>query len=939
MPSMPAEGSFPPPQPYQDTINNDDVFGYLGEHYDGNQALNTTFVPSTPLPTYGSRTNVPQIRPTEQQLSTSYSSPPDTLGRSSSGNKRKRVSVDQWQPVDSMLLVGRPLTPAGEQMLSIWHQTHQRMPMEGELVALSVVTGAAERAITYWLSCHRSPPFPVPMTLPIPPSSGSSSNNVPTTPTPTASSRKNTCNVKKRVPKPWNKAWDEEKPYSCLCRCGWTFTKKGDWIKHEKINFPEHTFHCPVPDCRSNFGRKDKCRDHIRKVHKISQTEQFDLDSRRTSVAQDHNDRCGFCGHFCTSWQEWYDHVGAHFENRIEGGPWTMSMWRYPWIHDAEAGHGDEGPDDGNDPDNGSNDDSEKDAEHETDYSFNGYEGGGPSHGSKRGGGDSGGRQSRSGGGRSGFQHMDAKYCTRSSHPPAPSALSEALKAASRTNSMPQLNQQHPRRRTKKNKKQDQLKMNHPITWPLTEEQAVPKVAPGSSLRTERINPLVDLAVAGKSARDAHIAELAPYLEDKAQVVSQPSPQGKPDEAPTQTANLSVMNVSSHMDATSEDFDELNGRKHQGLLDRIDDLRSQGVFDDLPQLVVCGDQSSGKSSVLEAITGIPFPKKDIQSTRFATEVVLKPKGNYSLLLSIDPDVERSLSRRVPRDKAQVSVQRCSSCDKEFKRPCDLRKHKKTHSRPWKFEAGIQFIASANPQLVTLPEQDKLKTHDAWTKSPHWRAHTAANLLSDLEIRSDLVVNQQDNTTEILGIAQKNSPRDSQNWALDLRGSGIDSIVTINSDNVQMVNNWRSTAADEINLKSTCIELDGMSSLGLAVSYRNLMNEESIRNAPSPQQTVAILETMIKDARRLVSRTLSMFRKPCRGSSLSSVVHPPTRWRGVNEPANTSWEKEQLLYSIFGTQDYEQPRLVEGPSFQFEHILTASLADGQLRSAVTPSELI
>jgi hypothetical protein len=571
-------------------------------------------------------------------------------------------------------------------MLSIWHQTHQRMPMEGELVALSVVTGAAERAITYWLSCHRSPPFPVPMTLPIPPSSGSSSNNVPTTPTPTASSRKNTCNVKKRVPKPWNKVWDEEKPYSCLCRCGWTFTKKGDWIKHEKINFPEHTFHCPVPDCRSNFGRKDKCRDHIRKVHKISQTEQFDLDSRRTSVAQDHNDRCGFCGHFCTSWQEWYDHVGAHFENRIEGGPWTMSMWRYPWIYDAEAGHGDEGPDDGNDPDNGGNDDSEKDAEHETDDSFNGYEGGGPSHGSKRGGGDSGGRQSRSGGGRSGFQHMGAKYCTRSSHPPAPSALSEALKAASRTNSMPQLNQQHPRRRTKKNKKQDQLKMNHPITGPLTEEQAVPKVAPGSSLRTERINPLVDLAVAGKSARDAHIAELAPYLEDKAQVMSQPSLRGKPDEAPTQTANLSVVNVSSHMDVTSEDFKESNGRKHQDLLDRIDDLRSLSVGEvDLPQLIVCGDQSSGKSSILDTITGIPFPRKDIQSTRFATEVILKPKDDYSLLLSSDPAAERSLSRRVLKDKAQMPVQRCSNCDKEFKRPCDLTKHEKTHSRPWKCE--------------------------------------------------------------------------------------------------------------------------------------------------------------------------------------------------------------------------------------------------------------
>lgn len=44
---------------------------------------------------------------------------------------------------------------------------------------------------------------------------------------------------------------------------------------------------------------------------------------------------------------------------------------------------------------------------------------------------------------------------------------------------------------------------------------------------------------------------------------------------------------------------------------------------DLPQLIVCGDQSSGKSSVLAAISGVPFPKRDNLCTRFATEVILR----------------------------------------------------------------------------------------------------------------------------------------------------------------------------------------------------------------------------------------------------------------------------------------------------------------------------
>ncbi|KAK5208871.1 hypothetical protein LTR41_005268 [Exophiala xenobiotica] len=45
---------------------------------------------------------------------------------------------------------------------------------------------------------------------------------------------------------------------------------------------------------------------------------------------------------------------------------------------------------------------------------------------------------------------------------------------------------------------------------------------------------------------------------------------------------------------------------------------------DLPQLVVCGEQSVGKSSVLEAISSIPFPRKAGKCTRFVTQINLRP---------------------------------------------------------------------------------------------------------------------------------------------------------------------------------------------------------------------------------------------------------------------------------------------------------------------------
>ncbi|KAK2616367.1 hypothetical protein QQS21_000608 [Conoideocrella luteorostrata] len=81
--------------------------------------------------------------------------------------------------------------------------------------------------------------------------------------------------------------------------------------------------------------------------------------------------------------------------------------------------------------------------------------------------------------------------------------------------------------------------------------------------------------------------------------------------------------------------------EQRGLLDLIDKLQFAQLDNvKLPQIVVVGDQSAGKSSVLEAISGTPFPREAGACTRFATEIRLRRSKESSLKVSIIPDKNR-----------------------------------------------------------------------------------------------------------------------------------------------------------------------------------------------------------------------------------------------------------------------------------------------------------
>ncbi|KAI0024064.1 interferon-induced GTP-binding protein Mx [Xylariomycetidae sp. FL0641] len=102
---------------------------------------------------------------------------------------------------------------------------------------------------------------------------------------------------------------------------------------------------------------------------------------------------------------------------------------------------------------------------------------------------------------------------------------------------------------------------------------------------------------------------------------------------------------------------ELQSDEHRAVLDAVLKLRKCGLERELslPQIAVGGDQSAGKSSLLEALTGILFPWSDNVCTRFPTEIDLRCESKESLTIRIIPNESRSKSEQENLRKFSKSI--------------------------------------------------------------------------------------------------------------------------------------------------------------------------------------------------------------------------------------------------------------------------------------------
>ncbi|MCJ1246204.1 copper-binding transcription factor [Trapelia coarctata] len=115
------------------------------------------------------------------------------------------------------------------------------------------------------------------------------------------------------------------------------------------------------------------------------------------------------------------------------------------------------------------------------------------------------------------------------------------------------------------------------------------------------------------------------------------------------------------------------GAKHPNNEERLELVGGLGQTGRVAELV----RTTNDGRAVSLRTGERFSAEEM-SARY------QPGMKRSVSEESDEDVLRSMARR--RKSAQPTVkdvQKCSDCSKVFKRPCDLTKHEKTHSRPWK----------------------------------------------------------------------------------------------------------------------------------------------------------------------------------------------------------------------------------------------------------------
>ncbi|KAL7921857.1 P-loop containing nucleoside triphosphate hydrolase protein [Trichoderma austrokoningii] len=191
------------------------------------------------------------------------------------------------------------------------------------------------------------------------------------------------------------------------------------------------------------------------------------------------------------------------------------------------------------------------------------------------------------------------------------------------------------------------------------------------------------------------------------------------------------------------------------LLERVDKLRDLNIGQHvpLPQLVVVGDQSSGKSSLLESLSGIPFPKDQSLCTRHATQITSRRDSDESVHICIIPGPHASDEHREQIKGFHMQLPSGSEFQKQFTDILKKANEKMGLRMDLSTGSGAVFSQDVLKIEVRGPQEDYLTIIDV---PGIFRTTTQGTTKDDMNLVRDMVKGYiKDDRTMILAVLPSN----------------------------------------------------------------------------------------------------------------------------------------------------------------------------------------
>ncbi|KAL2201895.1 P-loop containing nucleoside triphosphate hydrolase protein [Sarocladium strictum] len=151
------------------------------------------------------------------------------------------------------------------------------------------------------------------------------------------------------------------------------------------------------------------------------------------------------------------------------------------------------------------------------------------------------------------------------------------------------------------------------------------------------------------------------------------------------------------------------------LFEAIDQMHSLGAGQlDIPQLVIVGSQSCGKSSLLRTLTDIPFPVASGRCTRFPIRIVskrTKPGTKNSYHITIEPGADIRGLNLAPVEVLEYHESGETLTVDEFERIINQVAHEEMGIRPGRHETAVNFVSNVLKVDLSGPNRSQFSIVD------------------------------------------------------------------------------------------------------------------------------------------------------------------------------------------------------------------------------------